>query len=78
MIGLEAVAAGTPLVTPPFPAFGDIETPGVVIARSRNAESLAHAIHKALDTRSFRFPREWRASVAGARLTDLYASVLAA
>jgi hypothetical protein len=54
---------------------GDVESRGLVLAASREPDSFARAITSALEIESFTSPNAWRASVAGARPTNLYVSL---
>jgi glycosyltransferase involved in cell wall biosynthesis len=78
MVALEAMAAGVPVVSTPLPALVDVQSRGLVLARSREPDSFAQAITTALEIDAFVFPREWRGSTTGGRLTDLYVSLLSA
>lgn len=73
--GLEALAAGTPLVCPPLPAFSDAGSAEGVFMGERRAESLAAAVIDAFRAPSFTFPNSFRASVVVPRLLELYAFV---
>jgi glycosyltransferase involved in cell wall biosynthesis len=74
--GLEALAAGTPLVCGQLPGFANLRTEGVVIARKRSPEAFGGAICKALELQAFAFPDQFRASSAAARLVRLYETVI--
>jgi glycosyltransferase involved in cell wall biosynthesis len=72
-VGLEALAAGAPVVcSAELPGFSDLETEGVVLARSYDAGGFASAVSEALTLGSFDFPPECRASKAVPRIVAAY------
>jgi glycosyltransferase involved in cell wall biosynthesis len=77
-VAVEALAAGVPVVSTLLPALVDVQSQGLVLVPTRDPGAFGRAIAAALDIETFAFPHAWRASVAGARLTDLYASLLSA
>lgn len=70
--GLEALAAGTPLVCGPLPAFSGLESDGIVVVPARTPDSFAEALVRAIEIRQFTFPRECRASSAVPRILETY------
>jgi glycogen(starch) synthase len=76
--GLEALAAGTPLVSAPLPAFAGAAVDGLVLVEERTPEAFAAAIERALGAGDVRFPDEWRASSAVAAIDRVYRKVVAA
>lgn len=75
-IGLEALAAGTPVAC--FSTVGMAALPGggVFVSRSFRSEDLAREILSAIDTERFVFPIQCRASQALPRIISLYQAVL--
>jgi glycosyltransferase involved in cell wall biosynthesis len=73
--GLEALAAGAPVVCGPLPAYDGMSGGGVHVARDRSPAALAEQIVAAFECDRFEFPAECRASVAIPRLLDLYRAV---
>ena len=73
---LEALAAGTPVVSTPLPGFEGLETDGFVCVPERDPAAFSAAILRSLRLESFVFPTDARASTAGTRLIALYESVL--
>lgn len=74
--GLEALAAGTPLVCGPLDGYAHLgPADGVVVVQRAAPQELAGGILAALRLRSFVFPRAHRASSAVARLEEVYARV---
>ena len=70
--GLEALAAGAPVVSAPLPAYEGLSGGGVFMAETRDPARLAEQIAAALAATSFEFPAECRSSVAVPRILDLY------
>jgi glycosyltransferase involved in cell wall biosynthesis len=77
-VAIEALAAGAPVVSSPLPALVDVQSQGLVLVPTRDPDSFARAIAAAVEIEKFAFPDAWRASMAGALLTDLYASLRSA
>jgi glycosyltransferase involved in cell wall biosynthesis len=71
-VGLEALAAGTPVACTPLPGFEGLDTDGLVVAERRDPEDLRAAARAALRIEAFRFPAACRASEAMGRLSRLY------
>ena len=72
--GLEALAAGSPLVCGPLPAFEEVAE-GVVVFDSLESQAVARALEGALELRPFRFPELFRESAVVPRIVDLYRSI---
>lgn len=72
--GLEALAAGTPLVCGPLPALAGLSG-GVVVAKPLEPVPFAHAIERALQLGPFNFPAELRESAVVPALIDLYRNI---
>jgi glycosyltransferase involved in cell wall biosynthesis len=74
-VGLEALAAGVPIVCGPLAGYRDLAGNGIVLANSPDAAGLAHAVLDAIERDEFEFPGECRASAAVSRIIDLYEHV---
>jgi glycosyltransferase involved in cell wall biosynthesis len=70
--GLEALAAGTPVVCGRLPGLTGLGTTGVLAAQSRDPAAFASRLLEAVALREFRYPSEARASCAVPRLLDVY------
>ena len=71
-VGLEALAAGTPLVCGDLPAFTQLASDGIVLARDRTPAGFTDAVCRAVEIGTFEFPPDCRASDAVPRITALY------
>jgi glycosyltransferase involved in cell wall biosynthesis len=72
-VGLEALAAGAPLVCGPGArGFHDLDTNGVIVTRSYDPRAFASAVGEAITLRDFRFPSACRASDAVPRILATY------
>lgn len=71
-VGLEALAAGVPVVTTPLPGYEGLSGGGVFATSGWEAGRLADQVAAALAATEFGFPPECRASDAVPRILDLY------
>jgi glycosyltransferase involved in cell wall biosynthesis len=71
-VGLEALAAGTPLVCGPLPAFDEMSGGGVCRASERTVAAIAEQIRRALALESFDYPSECLTSTAVPRTIEVY------
>jgi glycosyltransferase involved in cell wall biosynthesis len=74
-VGLEALAAGTPVACAPLPGFEGLSTDGLRVAARRDAFELAAAASSALDLEGFEYPDACRASVAIEQIERLYHAI---
>lgn len=70
--GLEALAAGTPLVCGPLPGFEGLPSNGILRVEGRNPDLFAEAIVEAFRVQDFDFPAPCRTSVAIPRIEAIY------
>jgi glycosyltransferase involved in cell wall biosynthesis len=71
-VGLEALAAGTPVVCGPLPGLTGRGTTGVLVAPVREAAVFAERLLAALALDGFEYPLEARASWAVPRILEVY------
>ena len=70
--GLEALAAGTPVVCGSPSALAGLGTSGVLVARAREAAAFAERLLAAVALDGFDYPTEARASLAVPRILEVY------
>lgn len=73
--GIEALAAGAPLVVSPLPAFDGMVVEGLFSTDPADPAAWASAILQALSVEQVEFPGVFRASVGIPRLLDIYERV---
>lgn len=73
--GLEALAAGTPLVCGPLPGFSGLDSSGVTVVPDRDPHGFAAAICEAVRAPAADFPAQCRATSVIPPLVELYAAV---
>jgi Glycosyl transferases group 1/Glycosyltransferase Family 4 len=71
-VGLESLAAGTPVVCGDLPGFAALAPDGIVRVRSHDEAGFAAAIEDALSRGPVAFPDECRASRASERIVEVY------
>jgi glycosyltransferase involved in cell wall biosynthesis len=71
--GLEALAAGSPVVCGPLPGLTELRTSGVLAVGAREPAAFARRLNEAVALRGFAYPREALASHAVPRILDAYA-----
>lgn len=70
--GIEALAAGTPLVVSDLPAFEGVVARGLFVVDGGGAEAWSQTIVEALELDDVEFPPAFRSSVGLVRLVEIY------